>query len=290
MQVLSNEQYDAFWRDGVLMAAGAVAPAALAELRRQLDAWIAESRGHDGPWGETGQAFPRFDVEAGHCADAPRLRRVNNPAEIADAYEEATFASAMTAMVTDLIGPAVKYHHGKINVKLPRTDSRVGLHQDFSYTPHTNDDVVTALLLLDDMSMENGPLTVAPGSHRGPQLSLWQDGRFTGQIDAAEQARHAPSMRALTGSAGDVCLMHTSLLHGSEPNRSDSRRALFISVYTAADAFMLCPSPLPNRFEGRMVAGEPAHVARLTKTAVELPAQTHRGSFFNLSGQGTNQG
>jgi ectoine hydroxylase-related dioxygenase (phytanoyl-CoA dioxygenase family) len=213
---------------------------------------------------------------------------VNNPAEIAEEYEEATFASAMAGMVVDLIGPNVKYHHGKINVKLAQTASRVGLHQDFSYTPHTNDDVVTALLLLDDMTAENGPLTVAPGSHRGPQLSLWQDGRFSGEIGPAERDGVEAEMVPLTGRAGDVCLMHTSLVHGSEPNRSPQRRALFISVYTAADAFMLCPSPLPNRFEGRMVAGTPARSARLTKQLVELPAQTHRGSFFNLSGQGTN--
>lgn len=288
MQVLTREQYDAFWRDGVLMAAGAVTPDALAALRAQLDAWIEDSRGHDGAWGDTGHDFPRFDVEAGHGAETPRLRRVNNPAEIAATYEDATFASAMTAMVTDLIGPAVKYHHGKINVKLAHTQSRVGLHQDYSYTPHTNDDLITALLLLDDMTAENGPLTVSAGSHHGPQISLWQDGRFSGLISAEEQTRVAPAMQPLTGKAGDVCLMHTSLLHGSEPNRSDQRRALFISVYSAADAFMLCPSPLPNAFEGRMVSGEPARIARMTRNEVELPALTHRGSFFNLSGQGTN--
>lgn len=288
MRVLSQQQHEAFWRDGYLMAAGAVAERALHALRAGLDGWIDDSRAHDRPWGETGHDFPRFDLEAGHSATRPRLRRVNNPAEIAADYEDATFASPMAGMVADLIGGAVKYHHGKINVKLPQTASRVGLHQDFSYTPHTNDDIVTALLLLDDMTPENGPLTVAPGSHRGPQLSLWQDGRFSGEIAESERARLTPAMVPLTGRAGDVCLMHTSLVHGSEPNRSDERRALFISVYTAADAMMLCPSPLPNRFEGRMVAGAPARVARLTRQEVELPSLSHRGSFFNLAGQGTN--
>jgi hypothetical protein len=93
----------------------------------------------------------------------------------------------------------------------------------------------------------------------------------------------------LTGSAGTVCLMHTALLHGSEPNRSPDRRALYISVYAAADAFMLSPSPLPNRFESRMVAGQPSRRARMTIGEIELPSLAHKGSFFNLSGQGTNQ-
>lgn len=290
MTALSEQQIDAFWRDGYVMAADAVSPDELSALRRQLDAWIEDSRAHDAPWGDTGHAFPRFDIEAGHAPTSPRMRRVNNPAEITTCYETATFGSTMTRMVADLIGPDVKFHHGKINVKLAHTESRVGLHQDFSYTPHTNDDIVTALLLLDDMTPENGPLQVAPGSHREGQVSLWQDDRFSGQISKEAANDFATRLQPLTGRAGDVCLMHTSLMHGSAPNRSDHRRALLISVYTAADAFMLCPSPLPNRFEGRIAAGAPARRARLTKTDIELPSLTHQGSFFNLSGQGTNAG
>jgi ectoine hydroxylase-related dioxygenase (phytanoyl-CoA dioxygenase family) len=290
MAALSEQQIDRFWRDGYVMAENAVSPAQLDALRAQLDAWIDNSRAHEAPWGDTGHAFPRFDIETGHNPTTPRMRRVNNPAEIAEAYETATFGSAMTQMVVDLIGPDVKFHHGKINVKLAHTDSRVGLHQDFSYTPHTNDDIVTALLLLDDMTPENGPLQVAPGSHTDGQISLWQDDRFSGQVSADAAAGFAPRLVPLTGRAGDVCLMHTSVMHGSSPNRSDDRRALLISVYTAADAFMLCPSPLPNRFEGLVVAGHAARRARLTKTDIELPSLAHQGSFFNLSGQGTNAG
>lgn len=283
---LSGEQIDAFWRDGYLMAPGGVDASQLAALRAQLDAWVEESRRHVGSWGETLDGMPRFDIERGHSAVQPRLRRINNPAEIADAYHAATFGSATADMVADLIGPDVKFHHCKVNSKQPRTDSKVGLHQDFSYTPHSNDDVVTALLLLDDMD-DNGTLEVAPGSHREGQYSIWQDGVFTGKLGSADEAAMRPRLVPLAGRAGDVCLMHTCLVHGSAPNASDRRRTLYISVYSAADAVPLAPSPLPNRFEGRIVHGQPTRRCRLTVTDVELPSD-HRGSFFNLSGQGTN--
>lgn len=290
LTTLSPEQIAAFRRDGYLMAEGAVTPEELAGLRAEMDGWIAESARHEASFGaeDTLDGMPRFDVERGHNQSDPRLRRVNNPAEIGPAHERIAFASRMTAMVVDLIGPDVKFHHGKINIKLPRTESRVGYHQDFSYTPHTNDDVVTALLLVDDMTAANGPLRVVPGSHREGQKTLWHDGSFTGQV--ADEVVQAASNRlvTLTGQAGTVCLMHTSLLHGSEPNRSGERRALYISVYAAADAFMLSPSPLPNRFESRLVAGRPSRRARLTVGEVELPSLAHKGSFFNLAGQGTN--
>ncbi len=290
MAELTHEQITAFRRDGYLMVERAVDAALLAAMRRQLDDWIDESRGHAGNWGETAGGALRFDLEAGHAADAPRLRRINNPAEVSDAFHAATFDSPLAAMVADLIGPDVKFHHGKINSKLPRTDSRVGLHQDFSYTPHTNDDIVTALLLLDDMTAANGPLRVVPGSHREGQKSLWHDGVFTGQVAADVAAGVENRLVTLTGRSGDVCLMHTSLLHGSAPNASDQRRTLFISVYAAADAVALAASPLPNRFENRVVAGQAVRTARLTVDRIELPAASHSGSFFNLAGQGTNSG
>ncbi len=289
MTVLSQAQIDLFWRDGYLMAADAIDDRLLAALRAELDGWIAESRRHDAPFGETLDKLPRFDLEDGHRPDRPRLRRVNNPAEISEIYYQSTFESAMADMVADLIGPNVKLHHCKINIKLARTLSRVGLHQDHSYTPHTNDDIVTALLLLDDMTAANGPLQVVPGSHREGQQSLWQDDVFTGQVDGDARAALADRLVGLHGKAGDVCLMHTNLVHGSAPNRSDRRRALHISVYSAADAFPLRRSPLPNRLEGEIVRGEASRIARLTAGRIELPADFRAASFFHLTGQGTNQ-
>ena len=47
----------------------------------------------------------------------------------------------------------------------------------------TNDDIVTCLLFLDDVTLENGPLEVIPGSHKGPLYSHWHDGVFTGAVD-----------------------------------------------------------------------------------------------------------
>lgn len=288
MAVLTQQQVERFWRDGYLMAAGAVDDRLLAALRAELDRWIADSRSHDAAWGETLDKLPRFDVEDGHRPDRPRLRRVNNPAEISEIYYQSTFDSAMAEMVAALIGPNVKLHHCKINIKLPRTDTRVGLHQDHSYTPHTNDDVVTGLLLLDDMTAANGPLQVVPGSHREGQKSLWQDDVFTGQVDPADRAELVDRLVELHGTAGDVCLMHTNLVHGSAPNRSDRRRALHISVYSAADAFPLRRSPLPNRLEGKIVRGEATRFARLAAGRIELPADFRAASFFHLTGQGTN--
>ena len=279
--MITKQQVDEFWRDGCLVAERAVDERQLARLRDVLAQWVEESRSHDAPFGEpTVDGRPRFDVAPEHTAEAPALRRVNNPSEIDDAYMGVMRASAMTDMVAALIGPDVKHHHCKINLKLPGSHTEVRYHQDFAYTPHTNDDVVTALLMLDDMTPDNGCLMVVPGSHQGPMYSLFEDGRFTGFIAPAEERALREREAPVVGRAGSVCLMHTRLAHGSEPNRSTAPRGLYICVYTAADAFPIARNPMPNRNEGMIVRGRATRQARLTEATIELPEQPVRASFF----------
>lgn len=289
--MITEEQKAAFWRDGFVVLPDAVTPEQLEAMRGRLDTWVNESRAHQEPYGEPcldGKA--RFDMGAEHTAANPALRRVNNPSEVSDEFGDVMRGSAMTEMVCGLVGPNLKFHHCKINLKLSGSQTEVGYHQDFAYTPHTNDDVVTALLLLDDMTPENGCLTVVPGSHRGPVYSLFEGERFSGSIapDATEQLKR--SQVQILGPAGSVCLMHTRLVHGSDANRSERPRGLYICVYSAADAFPLARNPMPNRFEGEILRGEKTRVARLSEAMVELPEQPVMASFFAVQGQASANG
>ena len=47
MTALTQQQIDAFWRDGVRIMEDAVTPEQLAGLRRDFAAWVAESRSYD---------------------------------------------------------------------------------------------------------------------------------------------------------------------------------------------------------------------------------------------------
>ena len=288
MSVLTQAQVEQYHRDGYIVASGAATPANFKALTAELDSWVEESRAHGKNYGETLIGSPRFDLEPGHSAEKPKLRRVNNPAEISDAYRAAAFDGPLGDMAAALLGPDVKFLQCKINLKLPGTATRVDYHQDFSYVPYTNDDALTALVMLDDMTRENGCLMVVPGSHREGQVSLWQDGRYTGKVSAEKEAECRRRSVPITGKAGDVCLMHTLLLHGSEPNASKAPRRLFICGYSAADAFPLMRTSLPNRLQGTMVRGKPTRHARLREGAVELPEEFSQTSFFQLQEQSAN--
>jgi ectoine hydroxylase-related dioxygenase (phytanoyl-CoA dioxygenase family) len=281
MAALSQEQQDFFWNNGYLVVPDAVSKEMLADLQCDFHAWVEQSRKHNKNWGETINGKPRFHIEIGHTQASPRLLRVNAPVEISQAYYDAMADSPMTDYVASLIGPDVKLHHTKINSKQSESETVVQWHQDFGFTPHSNDSVVTALLMIDEVSKVNGPLEVSPSSHRGPIHGLWHNGIFTGAIKTEIAARFASKAVTCTGPAGAVCLMHTRLLHGSPANRSDAPRTLFISVYSADDAVPLSPSPLPSRYEGMMVRGRPQGRVRSIDFCIDIPQLPETASFFD---------
>ena len=282
MTTLSREQIDAFHRDGTIVADDAVTPVQLAALRAEFDAWWEESRNHDKNYDEMIDGRPRFDLQIpGHTRAAPLLRRVNSPTEISAAYLDVVVNSRIPDMIADLIGANVKFHHSKINAKLPGANTEVKWHQDFPFTPHSNDDLVTALLAMDDVDETNGPLICALGSHQDGLAEIWHDGKFTGVAGDDAVRAWEPHARTFAMRAGSVCLMHTRIGHSSGPNRGTRPRRLFIAVYSAEDAIPLSLNPLPSKHEGMMVRGERTGRVRSIPFEMKLPQRPSTGSFFN---------
>ena len=279
--MLSDKQKEQFWNDGYLVVENAVEPNELKALQDTFAEWVEQSKAHPAPYGETLDGRPRFDVEPGHTAAKPGLRRINAPVEVSPVYYDVMTSSKMTDAVAELIGPNVKSHHTKVNSKLPGAATQVKWHQDFPFTPHSNDDLITALLMVDEVTTENGPLEVIPGSHKGEIHGLWHDGVFTGAVAdniAEESQKNAVTC---TGPAGSVCLMHTRLLHGSAPNLSNHSRTLFICVYSAEDAVSYTANPVPNKFEGLVVKGEQTNRVRSMPFDIPLPQKPTTASFFD---------
>jgi phytanoyl-CoA hydroxylase len=277
---LTQSQKDQFWRDGVLVVEDAVTPQELDNLRTVFASWVEESRQHDDDYGETLDGRARFDLEPGHSAETPTLRRVQSPEEVSDVYANVMRNARMVDVVAELIGPSVKFHHGKVNSKLPGAATKVNFHQDFTFEPMSNDDMITALLFVDDVTLENGPLEVVPGTHTGPLHSLWHNGVFTGTVADGIFEEHKENIVKCTGKAGSACLMHCRLLHGSAPNHSDKSRTLYIATYYAEDSIELSPNSLPSTFTHELVRGEPSGRVRCSSYEMELPEVPKETSFF----------
>ena len=280
MAELTESQKDQFWRDGVLVIEDAVTADELARLRGVFADWVEVSRAHTHDFGETLDGRPRFDLQPGHTATHPGLRRVQSPEEISDVYANTMRNARTVDLCADLIGPDLRFHHCKVNSKLPGTATKVKWHQDFPFEPMTNNDMIACLLFIDDVTLENGPLEVIPGSHKGPIYSHWHGGRFTGAVSNEVIEGRDSEIVKCTGKAGSVCLMHACLLHSSAPNLSNDPRTLYITTYYAEDAIELSHNHLPSSLTHELVRGEVSGRVRCSSYQMELPEVPEGTSFF----------
>jgi ectoine hydroxylase-related dioxygenase (phytanoyl-CoA dioxygenase family) len=280
-KILTDEQIANYWRDGYLVLPDALTPPQLEALQTDFEMWKEASRDHIKPYGKTLDDRARFDLEPGHSQDKPALRRIASPIEESDNYLDAMRNAPAVDAVAQLIGPNVEFNNSKVNSKQPGAATHVKFHQDFSFQPHSNDDLVAVLYFLDDVTLENGPLTVVPGSHQGPLHEHWQDGRFTGAVDAPVADEAKAEAIPCTGPAGAACLMHTRLLHGSETNQTDVPRTLFIAEYRAEDSKPLDVNHLPSIYEGEVVRGERTGRLRCSSFEMAFPEVPAGASFFS---------
>ena len=98
--MLTEQQIEFFHANGYLVVENAVSAEQLDALRADFGGWVEESRQHQDGWGETVNGKARFDVEKGHNAEKPALRRINAPHEVSDAFFDVMSDSAMTGCET----------------------------------------------------------------------------------------------------------------------------------------------------------------------------------------------
>ncbi len=270
-----------FENDGYVVMDNAITPDQLAALNDQLRRWVDESRQHVSNFGEIMDGRPRFDVEPRtHSPETPALRRISSPIEVSDSYLAVTRDNAALDLTAEIFGPNIKLVATKVNLKLPGSGTAVKYHQDFPFEPHSNDNVMTVLIFLDDVTPDNGPLEVVPGSHRGKIHTLWHDGVFTGAVDPDMEKGLRDASVSCTGKAGSACLMHSRLLHASLPNMTNAPRSLFIVTYVAEDAVPLSPNPIPHVYDGDIMRGRHTGRVRCTPYEMDLPEYPKEASFF----------
>ena len=286
---ISQELADQFHRDGYIFLEEALTESQLLAINSQLLTWVEESKLHSESFGKIKDGRPRFDVDLkSHSENKSALRRITSPAEISDACLDVVKDNRALDFVAEIFGPNIKHWTNKLNLKLPSSGTEVKFHQDFPFEPHSNEDIMTVLFFLDDVTLENGPLEVVPGTHNGPLYSLWHDGVFTGAVSSEVELEKKEGAISCTGRAGSACLMHSKLLHGSSSNRTKLPRSLFIVSYSAEDAIPLTENPLPSDLDGMIVRGKKTDTVRCSSYSVELPEYPKEVSFFGQQDKSSN--
>ncbi len=274
--VLTQAERERYFAQGFLCLPGHLPADRLRTLRDTTAAQLERAR-HETEPGEA------FDLGPGHSAERPNVRRNRAVVDRDPYYWELACDPVLTDLAADLLGPDVKFHSGKLNCKSGGAGDAVKWHQDIQAWPHTCFSVLTLGVYLEDVGLEQGPLAVVPGSHRGPLFDQMPGGKWSGHLSDADVASlDTEGAAQLTGPAGTVMAIDCCVVHGSRPNLSPRPRPLLLYVYSSADACAYTPAPTPTRHTGEIVRGKLAARAHLDPRPCPLPPDWSRVGYRSI--------
>ena len=221
------------------------------------------------------------------------ILRLNNPQNKHKIFYDLSRDIKIISIVKELLGGSVRFHLGKLNFKLPnkKKGSEIGWHQDWAFYPHTNDDLVTVGIYLDDCYEKNGPLKIIKSSHKKKLYSHHNNEKFfVGKIDTKKNKIGIKNSVSITGTAGTVVFFHCRSIHGSGHNQMNSSRPLILFGYRASDAWPLINDGNPHpevdleNYNKNIIIGKNSIKPRLTKvpTIIPLPKKKHYVSIYEL--------
>jgi hypothetical protein len=207
---LTQDQVDAYWRDGCIFPIRVMSEAQAAELRGRLEA---------------------FEKQAG----GPLKGDLRHKSHLLFSWlGDLVRRDAIVDAIEDLYGPNLLCWTTNFFIKEARTPAFVSWHQDSTYWGLSKPDVVTAWVALTPANRSNGAMDYIPGTHTTEQIPHRDTFAKNNLLTRGQEvAVEVDSSKAVTVELrpGEMSLHHVRLVHGSPPNPSDDRRIGFAIRY-----------------------------------------------------------
>ncbi len=268
---LSTDQVSRYREQGYLLLQNVIPESTLIRLRQAIGRYVEKSR-------SATCSNHEFDLDAGHTAQRPRLRRLKDPHLRDPVFRELAASDVIVEPAAQLLNGTVRFDHSKLNFKHPDASAEIHWHQDWAFYPHTNDDILAVGVMIEDCTPESGPMRVIPGSHLGPLYDHHFRGLFAGAVADDQLADLISGAVDLTGPAGSVSIHHVRTLHASANCTADTTRPLLLLSYAAVDAFPVFDAYDLAEFDSRILRGEPVRSGRMEAIPVRLPLPRQAGA------------
>lgn len=244
--MLDKAQLKAFARDGFIVLKNFVAPADGWRMAEETIAGICA----DPPSAHPGE--PAYVTREGlliqpECKIPDRavepedfVAKVFNTHLAGAAHDFAVSASA-SEVVAALLGPDIDVFQSMFILKNPGAWGQPW-HQDSYYFNFDQQPQIGLWLAISEATLENGCLSVLPGSHRRPIETHHPDQRPGAnqgylEVHGLDDAEAVPVLM----EPGDLLVFHSYLLHRSVDNLGGSRRAAMVYHYGRAGSKNLAP-------------------------------------------------
>ena len=221
LKILTENQVQGFERDGFLIVEKCFDP----EVIKGIIAWTDEVQNYPEIAGKYMMYFEESLLQPGDHI----LQRLENFYPYHQGFRELFDGDDILGRVSDLFGQPAILFKDKINFKLPGGDGFKS-HQDQQAGWGAYADLfITALVCIDEITKDNGPLALAAGHHK--------DG-LAGQEWAplTDQQMEGMEFEAHNLQPGDTVFFDSFVPHGSGLNMADkSRRVLYITYNRFSD-------------------------------------------------------
>ncbi len=120
----------------------------------------------------------------------------------------------------------------------PKKGNNAPWHQDFAFYAHTRADLIHIQIYVDDSTIENGCLRIAPGSQKLGLFNHFKDGVYTGELQG-DTSQYDEQEVILPMKAGGMVMWHTMTLHRSYPNKSTKQRRALVLAFKNPEARLM---------------------------------------------------
>jgi 2-aminoethylphosphonate dioxygenase len=216
--VITDEQLEAFKRDGYLVMRGSFNADEMARIARWTDELVAMPEVSGRQW-----VFHEKSLK-GDGRDL--INRIENIAPFHNGFAE--LAGALRAPVGQLLGEEAMLFKEKVNFKMPGGDG---------FKPHQDsqagwdayvDFFISVLVSIDEATVENGCLQICAGHHKRGLFQSWEP--------LTEKDMEGMEFKHLLTKPGDLVFFDCYAPHASEPNMTDKMRRLYYATYNKKSA------------------------------------------------------
>lgn len=228
---LSPDQLESMERDGFVVLERVFSAQDMDQLDQALEpffqknqAWVADAGGTSGI-SRTGEIAFESHI-----------------AEHSPAVREFVRREEFVSLGQQLLGPDVDLYWNQIVYKCPETPRDFPWHQDDAYTPVSPSPYLTLWLAVSDATLENGCISVLPGSHR----EGLQPHEKTPLGLACHSSDDPDQGIAVPVPAGSMIVFWSLTMHKSGPNTSDvMRKAYIVQLCKGGTVYAESGDPVP---------------------------------------------
>lgn len=195
-----------------------------------------------------GEAFDRlYDAEKGQGGHEvhvePGARRLSNIFNKTDAFDKCLWIPEVLAASAYLLGE-IKVHGANVRDPIKGYGNQ-DLHVDVPKKFVDDWWVVNSMIMFDDMTPDNGPTRVVPGSHYWAPINVpyanigdWEPQPLSPEDQARvpkELSASYPGEVLVEAPAGSAVICNSSMWHGGTLKKTDASRRMLHLSYTRRD-------------------------------------------------------